>query len=280
MKKTQLFGLMIASLILLGACGKEEKKPEENLPTDPYSMLTVSEKNTALLIKFTGSRCGPCGGWGWTAFEEMMSTSAGKAVFLHAYDQNFVSQLFITKTAEDWKKTLSLNSWPSFVGNHVLQTARVGQGIDVNQTKVNMADVANAHTNAPVIANTGLIYKTDGDSVTVTTKTKFFKDVSGEYLVGLYISEDKVVGAQSGHPKTPNVEHHFVLRQIDENWSSWGESISTGDVKAGADFKREIAFSVDPVWNKANLYMFTIIWKKVGSKYEFVNASPAVQPFK
>src|SRR5688572_23783495 len=106
MKKIYLAAFVVVSAFALSSCSKDEKKPDENNGGggDVYSSITVPKQNTALVVKHSGTKCPPCGGWGWTAWEEIQADNAGNAHFVTAFDLNFVSELFITEVAEDWKQ--------------------------------------------------------------------------------------------------------------------------------------------------------------------------------
>lgn len=273
MKKIYLFSLTLATALAISSCNKEEK-PETNSGNngDVYSSIEVPKENTALLVKFSGTKCPPCGGWGWTAFDEIMAANTGNSRFLVAFDQNFVSELYITTTAEDWKKALAINSWPTFVANNKKQTKMNGQYIDVDGTKANMATVASTHASSPVVVNSGFKKKVEGDVMTLNVKTKFFADADGEYYIGTYLAEDGIVGKQSGHPTPTAATHHHTLRQTG---ASYGEVLSTGAVAANTEFKKEVTINLDPSWNKDKLEVLIVIWKKVAGKYEFVNCAKA-----
>jgi len=276
MKKIYLAAFVVVSAFALSSCTKDEKKTGQDDQGDVYSSITVEEKNTALVTKHSGTACPPCGGWGWTAWEEIVATNTGKAHFVTAFDDNFVAKLFITDVAEDWANGLGVSSWPTFCANYKIQTERVGNGIDVAKTKTNVSDEVNTHVNAPVVANSAFVAKTSENIMTVNVKTKFFNAADGDYYLAVYLVEDDVMGVQSGNPNYPNpVAHEFVMRQIrDENGTNlpaFGKMLSSGSVDAGTEFKSEVKLKLDSDWKSDKLHTYAVIWKKVGAKYQFVN---------
>ncbi|MDX5321944.1 MAG: Omp28-related outer membrane protein [Bacteroidota bacterium] len=277
MKKIYLAAFVVISAFAISSCSKEEDPQTGGSGGgDVYSTITVPATNTALVVKHSGTACPPCGGWGWTAWDDIISTNASGAHFLTAYDDNFVAKLFINQVSEDWATALALNSWPTFCANYKVQTARVGNGIDVAKTKQNITDVVNAHNSGTVVANSAFKTSVEGDIMTVNTKTKFFSAGDGEYYLATYVVENGVMGAQAGHPSYPSpVAHKYVLRDsYDETGKlhpSYGVMLTSGAVSAGTEFKNEHKFRLEPTWNKDNVTVFSVIWKKVGTKYEFVN---------
>lgn len=271
MKKIFL-SLIVITLALAGC-----KKTEETTPTGGDAGIPVAEVNTGFVIKHTGSRCPPCGAWGWTANEDIINTNKGSAAFVSAYGQNFVAQLFINATATALQTHTKATGYPTFSANGVAQLDRTNTGVNSTSEKAMVASVVSTHKSAKVVANTGFTTSVAGDVLTINTNTKFFTEAQGQYNLAVYVLEDGVVGAQSGHPNTPNVEHHHVLRgtAMLEGSSSVdvlaGEKITEGTTAAGASFAKKFTFDIKG-YDKANIEVIAVIWKK-GSSLDFVNAS-------
>lgn len=274
MKKIYL--TLIVVLLAFAGCKKSE---DSSTPgnTGGGDGITVAEVNTALVIKHTGSACPPCGGWGWVANEDIISTNKENAAFMSAYSQNFVAKLFITQTATDLDKAWGVSGYPTWSADGMPQLDRPNGGVNVTGEKAKVKAEVEAHKAAPVVANTGFTTSISGDVMTIKTKTKFFKPASGDYRVAVYVLEDKVVGAQSGHASTPNVSHHHVLRgaaKLDgaSSATTWGETVATGSVTAGTEVSKTYTMDVKG-FNKDNLEIIVVIWKKDLGKYIFVNAN-------
>lgn len=278
MKKIYLLAFVAITSIAVISCQKDEN-PDDNNGGDVYSSITVPQTNTALVVKHSGTSCPPCGGWGWTAWDEIITTNTANAHFVTAYDDNFVAKLFINQVSEDWASGLKVNSWPTFCANYKIQTATTQSGgIDALQTKNNVQTTVNNHSSAPVLVNAAFKTTVDGDLMKVNIKTKFFNAGDGDYYMAVYAVEDKVMGVQSGHPSgsTP-VAHKYVLRDSYSPAGSlnptYGTLLSSGAVSAGTEFKTEYTYRIEPSWNKDNLQTYVVIWKKSGTVYEFVNMS-------
>ncbi len=273
MKKIYL--TLVVVLLAFAGCKKtEDSSTPGNTGGDG---ITVAEVNTALVIKHTGSACPPCGAWGWIANEDIISTNKGKAAFMSAYSQNFVAKLFITQTATDMDAAWGVTGYPTWSADGVTQTDRPGGSVNVNSEKAKVKAEVEAHKAAPVVANVGFTTSFNGDVMTIKTKTKFFKAASGDYRVAVYVLEDGVVGAQSGHASTPNVSHHHVMRgaaKLDGASSAptWGETVATGSITAGTEVSKTYTMDVKG-YNKDNIEVVAVIWKKDLGKSVFVNAS-------
>lgn len=273
MKKIYL--TLIVALLAFAGCKKtEDSSTPGNTGGDG---ITVAELNTAFVVKHTGSKCPPCGGWGWVANEDIINTNKGNAAFVSAYSQNFVAQLFITQTATDLDAAWGVTGYPTWSADGILQLDRPNGGVNVTSEKAKVKAEVDAHKAAPVVANVGFKTSFNGDVMTIKTKTKFFQAASGDYRVAVYVLEDGVIGAQSGNANTPNVSHHHVMRGAAtlEGASSaptWGETVATGTITAGTEVSKTYTMDVKG-FNKDNLEVVIVIWKKDLGKYVFVNAS-------
>lgn len=268
------------SLIVLTLAFAGCKKSEDTAPTGGGDAggITVAEVNTAMVIKHTGSRCPPCGAWGWVANEDIISTNKGKAGFMSAYGQNFVAQLFINASATALQSHTGSTGYPTWSANGEKQTDRAGGGVNVNSEKAMVEKVVTDHKAAAVVANTGFTTSIAGDVLTIDTRTKFFAAASGQYNLAVYVLEDGVVGAQSGHASTPNVAHHHVLRgtAMAEGSTSVdvlaGMKIAEGTIAAGATYDQKFTFDISG-YDKSNIEVITVIWKKDLGSLDFVNAA-------
>ena len=261
-----------AASLVFASCSKEETKAA----VAQVETIAVPEVNTAMLNKYTGTKCPPCGSWGWTMSQELIDYAPTKAIYVGTFSQNFVAEQFITTTATTWDKALGITGYPTFAVNNVAQLDR-SSGVNTTSEKAKCKAAIDAHSTAPVMANVGFktAWAQDADgfwTVTITSVTKFFKDNSGEFYVGCYLLEDKAFGKQSGHASSAGVEHHHVLRQALEA-KDYGYMVSSGAITAGKTFEKTYTALIPKTYVKANMEVLFVIWKKNGSKYEFVNAS-------
>lgn len=241
-----------------------------NQPAKPT--IQVDEKTTALFIKTSGTKCPPCGGWGWQVSEAVIAENqeAGTAYYMGIFSANFVSEGFITTTANEMDSKWGINSWPSFfVGGTKVSPS----GSTVTAIADGMQEEIDALIEAKPVANTGVKYTVADGKMMIESSLQFFKAAEGTYHVALYVVENDAMWKQSGHSQGANpIPHHYVLRGSANG--TWGvsqatETIAAGTIKNG--IKAEMV--IDPTWKMENVSVYSVIWKKVGTKYEFVNVS-------
>lgn len=277
MKKLLAFAAIVA--ISFMGCKKDDDNSGTPTGGGGGGGLVVEEKNMGLYNKLTATWCGPCGQWGWTLNETIITAVEANAVVMGTYADNGTSYnntLFYNSTAAGFKSSFSPSSgWPDFCANGKQKTQFSGSGgIYSTQTKDSVIATINNHVAAEVKANSAFTYTIDGDTLTIIARAKFFKDMnaSSAYYLGAYIIEDDAMAPQNGITNnTTNTAHHHVLRGSASN-STWGELI-TSPSTTGSTFDFTFKKVLPATWNKANLEVATIIWEKVGSTYKFVNAN-------
>ena len=265
-----------AASLMFASCSKESTTTST---TPVVNEISVPETNTSMLNKYTGTKCPPCGSWGWDMAVELIDYSKTNAIYVGTFSQNFVAEGFITTTATTWDKALTGSSlgYPTFAVNNVTQLDRTSSGVNTTSEKAKCKAVIDAHKVAPVMANVGFTtsWAQDADgfwTITINSRTKFFKDNSGEFYLGCYLLEDKAKGNQTGHVPSINAEHHHVLRQA-IGGLDYGELISSGAVTSGKSIEKTFSSFILKTYVKENMEVLFVIWKKNGTKYEFVNAS-------
>jgi hypothetical protein len=203
--------------------------------------------------------------------DELMSFGAGKSFFISTYSQNFVAEGFITQTSTDMDKMWKITGYPTFVTNGKPMLSRAS-GVNTTAEKQMCKDEMDAHRSKEVIANVGIEKSLDGNTLNIKTSTQFFSNASGEYKLALYIVENNAKWKQSGHPQGASpIAHHYVLRGA--VGSTWGETVSTGDVTANKFFDKNYTYNLDAAWDKSQISVVGVIWKVNGSNFDFINAN-------
>lgn len=283
MKKVLLSAFAI--MLIFSACKPEDNTVEPTTTPDPNSgggnepvEITVPEINMSMVTKVTGSLCPPCGSWGWTAFEDLINTNKKDAFFVGAYSDNYVARLFITDEAEAMENAWGVTGFPTFAANAVAQLDRNG-GVNVQSEIAKVNAVVASHASGEVFVNSGFNTSVDANNMmTINTKTKFFKDVGGDVYLAAYVIEDKVIGAQSGHPDGANASHHYVLRAAaklkgEAMAQTWGYPIGTpGSALTTAGTEIENTFTVDlSGYDQANTSVAVVLYRKTGVRYQYLN---------
>lgn len=284
MKKVLLSAFAI--MLIFSACKKTENTPEPATGGDPNpggnepQEIVVTKANMSMVTKMTGSLCPPCGSWGWTSFESLINDNKGDAFFVGAYSDNYVARLFITDEAEVMENRWGVTGFPTFAANAVAQLDRAGGGVNVNSEIAKTNAVVASHKVDEVYVNSGFRTSIDGNTMTIETKTEFFKEISGDLYLAVYLMEDKVKGAQSGHPDGANALHHYVLRgsaTLDgaAKAETWGYSIGEPGINtstpAGTIVDNKYTIDISG-YDQSHLSVAVVVYRKLGVRYSFINA--------
>lgn len=229
----------------------------------------VAEIQTPLVVKKTATWCTPCGTWGWELFEEVWDEVAQESVILEMHNSSS-SGLYSSAAYDFYGLHEQRSSTPVFYVNTLNEVEYAsGGGIYTGATKDNIINAVNATTAQSPVVNSGFNQTISGNTLTVDTKVKFFENTSGEYYLGVYVTEDNVQAGQSGISGTAT--HKRIMRaSVHPNIE--GTLVSSGTVSAGDEFTDTHTFTLNSSWNADYIKVFTVIWKKVGTQFEYVNA--------
>lgn len=250
---------MKKTLLLLSACAIGMTAQAQTAP----------EKNVGIVNKTTATWCGPCGQWGWELFEEIITDNNAKAICMGTYGSP--SSDMYNQTAGDFYEDFASGAgWPAFCALGANRTAySESGGIYPSTTRTNVKTAIDSFANAPVKASTGYNYTISGQTLNVSTVSKFWSADNGEFFVNAYVIEDSVMNVQAGQSGT--VAHHYVLRG--GLTGSWGVSLVNGAVAANQTFNKNFTFNIPNDWNKSKIKVVVMLWKKTGNHYNFVNAN-------
>ncbi|MFA7273891.1 MAG: Omp28-related outer membrane protein [Crocinitomicaceae bacterium] len=231
---------------------------------------TVEQKQMALFTKMTATWCNPCGTWGWTLFEDVYTAKKADAVCIEIHSSS-TSQLY-TPVASTWMSNFTTiqTSTPQFLLNGVNRTQYSSTGgIFPTSTKTVLKNAIDSTALQSPIANSGFTKTLSNGVMSINAKVKFFQNTTGEYYLGVYLVEKDRVNYQNG---IGNSAVHKVPLRASVTTAHMGNLIVNGAASAGQEFTSSYSYTLDPTWVAANMKVVTIIWKKNGSDYDYVNA--------
>jgi hypothetical protein len=235
------------------------------------------KKNIGTFGKISATWCGPCGSWGWTLMNGLVSTNSDDfaiSFFPSSSDGAPWQNLdFYNATNVTFSNAISFTGYPSYSVNFIDKSAAntTSSGVNTAGITTDANAALAAFRTAPVVASTGYTYKIVGNTVTVETKTKFWAAASGTYHLAVLLLED-ASHIQNGQGSSP-VSHHGVLR-ASMSTNVWGEQIATGSIAANAEYSKTYTYTVtDTKWDKTKFHPVVVLFKQNGSKYDYVNGN-------
>jgi len=224
----------------------------------------VLPQQQTLITKIAATWCLHCGTWGWAANDAIIADNPSNAIIMTAHHSGSLS----TQVAKDFTENFKSIGQPQFFLNNTDVKLYSTNTVEKVET-IKAAITANALLTP--LANTGILYQLDGQELTSIVKTKFFQAAEGEFYVGTYLVEEGVLSTQEGQEGI--VAHKNILRAAFTE-DSFGRPIQTPiPITADATFSQINTLILEDSWNKEQLEIVTIIWKKEGDTFEFVNGS-------
>jgi len=224
----------------------------------------VLPQQQTLITKIAATWCPHCGTWAWEANDSIIADNPTNAIIMTVHHSGGLQ----TPVAKDFTSNLGSIGQPQFFLNN-MNIRLFSNNIDEKRAEIKSAVSANASTTP--IANTGVLFQLDGQELTTIVKTKFFQAAAGEFYVGTYLVEEGVLYAQQGQGGI--VAHKNILRASFTE-DSFGRPIQTPiPIVADATFSQINTLILEEDWNKDQLEIVTIIWKKEGDTFQFINGS-------
>lgn len=223
----------------------------------------VPEIQRPLITKIAATWCPPCGGWGWTFFEDLVVDNEDQATLIVAHHDGDL----VTVAGDAFSSNFNSPYQPYF---YVYNDDVEASSSTASAKRIEIKDLVDVEAAKSPIANTGMILNLADLQLQILTKTKFFQSASGEYYLGIYAVENEVVNFQQG--QGANAVHEKILRGslLDD---TFGELISSGDVDAGSEIEKNYNVELDANWDVDHLEIVTIIWKKEGDTYVATNTN-------
>jgi hypothetical protein len=227
----------------------------------------INKKQWTLFSKTTADWCSLCGGWGWELHKQLIQNLDTKNTIIWALHTS--SSGLTNKASREIITNLGSSGQPLFYES---QTNMNASSSNI-ATKVNEAvSIVDLNQILDPIAGIGLLATIDDQkNIQVNADVQFFTAVEvGNYFLGLYLVEDKLVHSQAN--QGPNAVHRYVLRESLFS-NTFGENLATGAIQKDKKFNVQANLSNAP-GNRDNLKIAAIIWNRGNDgKYKFFNAN-------
>lgn len=223
---------------------------------------TPEKKSRAVVFKFTETWCGPCGTWGWNLANNVVDSIGDNGYYVGVMGSSALS--LDANCWSPFQSNFILDGYPTFVVNDVKSLTFFSTIKGKYEQFAAMEPLASPAGYANI----------SGNSISVTTKTKFWSAANGVFYLAAFLIEDKVKAEQLG--QTGIVEHHFLMRgSMMPDFFPWGQSLASGAIAANTEYSKTFTMPLNPGWVKSNISVLLIVYKKVDDKYVFVNAVKA-----
>jgi hypothetical protein len=268
---------IVAAMLLFSSCAPEDNTTGGRGCIDPLavnynasatendgSCVIIPLKQNGMFFKFTATWCQPCGQWGMDAFNEVYQANKGKIVAFTVQTNDDLMNSRNQPTFEAFSTRWDYTGTPNFVVNNtLLNTNYYDAQSQINSITATTPTIGTGvHWTIGAGPNTG--------KINVNVYAKAFSALTGEYKMGVYIIAKKINAPQAG--QSDPYEHHKVLLGFAGD-DPWGETITTNGATADQVFHKGYVVPLESNWNPADIEVISIIWKKNGSNWDFVNGT-------
>ncbi|GAB5538524.1 MAG: hypothetical protein Salg2KO_06270 [Salibacteraceae bacterium] len=226
----------------------------------------VPEENHGLITKITATWCGPCGGWGWDGFADLIENHNEDHICMALYASS--TSDYYSTDADAIAQEIGFGGYPNFAGN----------GEDVGTAHASVGGVISAFESAPVQAGIGYeIVDVKEDEITIAVKAEFFEEMEGTFVVAGYFIEDHVIGYQNG--QGDSADHHQVFRgSFTEESNDF--IITEEGASSGETFSKTLTITRGAEWNLDNSEIAVALWVQDESNPQdliYINGSKVPQ---
>ncbi|MBK7476395.1 MAG: hypothetical protein IPI11_10460 [Haliscomenobacter sp.] len=227
--------------------------------------IEVPGTQQSLVTKLTATWCPFCGGSAWDSYKNMVASHGANAVVFAAHTST-VSKLYSPMAVQLLNNFDLVYSQPYFFYN----TKVVGTGGSSTENTVT-TNVNNAAKNTPIV-QTGMKLTFDDNSreLTVQSRSQFFQYTTGEYFLAFYLLEKAVVKEQASRSASETHSNVFRTSLLPE---VFGKPLASGTILSGTFQGTLFSYVLPSDLDVSNLIIASVIWKKNGTKYDFVNAN-------
>ena len=260
--------------IFITACDKVEKPymkannaadtAECPLPAFPSFIA----KRKVVLEEYTGHKCPNCPTGAETA--HTLLTTYGDQLTVVALHAGY----FATADASgDFTANFTTPEGEELYTNFNITSNPVGI---INRKKFNssfIVSIGNWNTSiSSIITQPASMYlqtitqlKTPDTSFCIHTKVNFLQNMTGEYNLCVFITEDSIVAPQATNDVTnypsgiiPDYKHNHVLRKV--IGGTWGQSIATGQVYADSSKVKSYKLVPSAGWKLSNCAVISFVY--------------------
>jgi|GEM_PF-6298953 len=258
--KTLLLSLAASMLIGFGACKKDKKEEEKEEVKKEEGPAAITKTQQSTIFYMSGNWCGPCGLYGVPA-KANAKTKYGDKVNILACQLNGSGNTDPLNNADanSLAGVFNVTGVPTAYILANLEGTSVGGGSTMSATMETA--IGNNIGVTDVLANMIVDKaKIEGSTISIETRTKFFKAGEGQYRLAAYIIEDNIAGRQySSGSGWADYDFMGVVRK------SLGSTVTgddfVKDAEANKEYPKTITTSLNTSWNKANLKIVLVLWK-------------------
>lgn len=240
-----------------GCTNQEAVNYNSEAAVDDGSCVVVNEQQNSIFVKFTATWCGPCGGWGGTAFTDAIATQGSRMLAMSLQVNDDLTTGSNGPLVDEFSNKWNYSGTPNFAANEIMVGTTVQDAVN------EVADHAQLMPKLGVGVRTTLGAGPNAGKLNIDAYIKHFDETNDDYHLAIYFLARNIVASQNtSNGYVDNYEHHHVLLGAATYGGAYGEEIITEKKSAGdvTRFARAVAY--DASWDLDELEVVAVVWRK------------------
>ncbi len=239
--------------------------PDNNNPdNNTKDNLTYAKKTRPVFLEFTSTGCPGCGSWGKPTFKSQIKAHPDKVTPLAVHIKYGDPMITAESNAIGSNRHGQYYTPQLWVGdeNGIVLNGGINGSASVQKMNQLINDGA-----AMVQPSLSAVVTKDGNNLKVTYGAKFIDIMaSGEYGLACFLTEDGIEASQASSASNPTIHDHVIRTSAA---GAFGKAFTQADLM---DNEVSYLHNFDiSAYNKDNVYVTVILWKKAGARYQPIN---------
>lgn len=265
MKKNSIIFLFLFFSVVFYSCDKIEAPYKQGGSTNPTDTAAVQK---ILLEEFTGHQCPNCPAGGKIAQqlkaiygEKMILISVHAGEFAETNSSGYFTYDFKCPIGNELNTFFGIWGYPNglvnrngFDQNHIVSPAGWGTRIE---------SIINQQPKIEIKLNN--TYNTANRNVETTVDATILQELSGNYKISAYITEDSIVKPQQTQNDVEypsNIIESYVHRHVLRGSmnGTWGDTIFSQSLEEGTASQKIFNGTLNAAWNENHCYIVVFIY--------------------
>ncbi len=267
--RTTIFTFIIG-LFLISCTSTEVDEPQKNTEETKSAPAIVLENiSKPVIFDYTSTGCPGCGSWGAPVFD-MFSAEFKSDIVPIAVHIKYGDPMITPESEAIGNNRTGSRYTPQIWVDSKNAMVLSGTSINGSGTITNIRKQLNDKIATEPSVALGVSQLIDNDKLLVRFKSQTLKKLEGEYYHSVLILENDLIHQQNDAAYNPFIHHHVIRTSSN---GAFGRQYEMSLLSEGQTFEEELSFDIDPSWNKDNLYVVGLVWKKIGQNYTLVNSN-------
>ncbi len=241
-----------------GCTNQEAVNYNSEAAVDDGSCVVVNEQQNSIFVKFTATWCGPCGGWGGSAFTDAIASQGSRMLGMSLQVNDGLTTGSNGPLVDEFSNKWNYSGTPNFAANEIMVGTSVQDAIN------EVSDHSQMLPKLGVGVRTTLGAGPNAGKLNIDAYIKNFEETNADYHLAIYFLARNIVASQNtSNGYDDAYVHHHVLLGAATYGGAYGEEIIIDKaMKAGDITHFSRAVSYDASWDLDELEVVAVVWRK------------------